>query len=118
MLQLGKGLQSTSELQVMPTRERPSTSSGERRVNCTPLPVLVTALRTRGSYDDRLSPVDSTTEQVDIVVQAVEATRRLLATARARPPPPRAPSTPPGRSTRPGVRTAKPHHGAYNGPGL
>ncbi|MEU9033823.1 hypothetical protein AB0D45_02745 [Streptomyces sp. NPDC048352] len=50
-------------------------------MNRTPLPSLVTVLRTLGSYGERLSPAEATPEQLAIVSQAVEEARRLLANA-------------------------------------
>ncbi|GHA94125.1 hypothetical protein [Streptomyces chryseus] len=51
-------------------------------MNRTPLPSLVTVLRTLGTYGDRLSPADATPEQLAVVAQAVEDARRLLAAAK------------------------------------
>ncbi|MGW1353002.1 hypothetical protein ACWCQE_27605 [Streptomyces sp. NPDC002409] len=51
-------------------------------MNRTPLPALVTVLHTLGTYGNRLSPADATPEQLDVVHQAVEEARRLLAAAK------------------------------------
>ncbi|WP_406501541.1 hypothetical protein OHA04_27380 [Streptomyces sp. NBC_01590] len=50
-------------------------------MNRTPLPALVTTLRTLGSYGERLTPADATPEQLLIVARAVDEARRLLAAA-------------------------------------
>ncbi|MBT2492338.1 hypothetical protein J7E96_28280 [Streptomyces sp. ISL-96] len=65
-------------------------------MNRTPLPALVTALRTLGSYGDRLSPADATPEQLAVVAQAVEEARRLVAAAHRPPSTSDCPDHPPG----------------------